>query len=348
MKNKILTILAFALFTIPVKTQNVEQLIKSISDSLLIARTGSTSENCIRDDDTGAILSCFTFKGKPEWITDFDGDGENDLVIKSFEEEMGNGGNDYRNDYMVIILKKGKIAEIHPIFGEAKYSHGLLEINKVENGKIYATYEENPASRNSIDNHYSPLRRVFPVFEYYDGQMMEQSYFNCPIADMDKYIFRKDLLYTVKRNTHLNELYEEEQEEILYFDSTKEDYILASFHGCKNIYIQFSYDIPYAQSIEKNSVERKEALLNLLRFLQYNTRYNSTLSLLIKKIEITDDFEKTDDSIVDMIYRLPNNWEAQLLINKISTQEGEDIRFTLNLDRYLEREKIGFWDEIKR
>lgn len=345
MKYKTLTALLLLVPAVFVKAQNADSLIKNACDDLMVVLTGNAKNNCLYNN-TGEVSSCFKVTGKPEWITDFDKDGEKDLLLHISIENKDSDTDISDDEYVAVIMKNGKISETHSIPGGGESAEGTLEINKVDKGLIYATYAENP--NNSINSRYAPLQKIALTFEYQNGQMTEQSYARCPLADMDKRVFNYDTPYIVKRDAVLNEHYENEQIETLYFES-KEDYITASFYGCKNIYIDFSYDIPYTASLEQNGAAREEALINLLRFLQENTRFTSVLSLLIKKVENTDEFTETNEALLDMSYSLPDNWVAKILIDKFGTAEGTDeIGFTISLNKYTDKDHTGFWNEMKR
>lgn len=337
MKLKSLTtLLLSAIFVISVHAQNTDRLIKNACNSLLAALTGNGNDNCLYDIGTGKAIACFEITGKPEWVADFDNDGEKDLLVRVSAKNTEEDTNIAEEEYYVVITKDGKIDKTCPIPGGGKYSYGYLTIDKVDNRKIDATYVENNGSRKI------PL-----AFVYTGERIIEQSYLRCQLAGTDKRIFNYWSPYRVERNSILNEQYEEEQTETLYIDSN-DDYISASFHGCGNIYTDFSYSIPYSVPIEQDPIARKEALLNLLRFLQENTRLTSIFSLLVKKVENTSIFEETEDAILYAAYSLPDSWEAKILIDKFATPQGDEIGFTINLDKHSGKEQQDFWDEITR
>lgn len=335
MKLKSLTtLLLSAIFAISAQAQNTDRLIKDVCDSLLASLTGNSDDNCLYN--AGKVLSCFDVTGKPEWIADFDNDGEKDLIVRVSVKNTEKDTDTQEEEYYIVSIKDGKINKSYLIPGGGASSDGTLTINKINNGKIEATYVENSGSRNI------PLTFVFA-----GERIVEQSYLRCPLADTNKRIFSYRTPYKVERNSVLNEQYEEEQVETLYIDS-EDDYISASFHGCNNIYTDFSYSIPYSVPIEQNPIARKEALINLLRFLQGNTRLTSVFSLLIKKVENTDEFEDAEGAILYAAYSLPDSWEAKILIDKFTTPQGDEIGFTINLDKYIVKEQQDFWDKMMR
>lgn len=349
MHLKIYVTALFLLLAGYIHAQNNDRLIQYVCDSLMSARTGSADENCIPDESGMSFLSCFIITGNTEWITDFNGDGENDLLISVIDEGMGSGGNGFRAEYLVVIMKNGKIAETHSIFGSEKFSMVYLEIKKVQDGRIYAVCHENRKYENysSTGSYPSEPEQVDLIFQYFDGHMVEHSYIKCPMADMDLSIFNNNIVYKVERKIGLNDLYELQQRETLYFDSS-EDHIDAVLEGCRNIYLTFSYDILFPSSIESNQTAIKDALINYVSFLSVNTRYTAMLTLLLKKIETTPVFHSAKGNIIEMSYALPDNWEAGIIINKPYYGEEDEVTLTVELSKTTNNLIKNSWNEIKR
>ncbi len=344
------SLLLFFLLTITLHGQDKEQLIKKVCDEILISKTGSKDKECIRDEENDMTLSCFYIHSKPEWVHDFNGDGEDDVLVHFLDEGLGGGGNVFGYSYKLVLMKDGEINEIHDIFGGGKFSYGLLEVNKVEDGKIYATYEENPMSRTDYEDE-SPLRSVEPVFEYKDGKIVETSFLRCPIAGMDKRIFKNDIAYKVDRKTDMNDLFEEEQTERLYLRKNDEkDFIFATLSGCRNINLYFSHTIPYLPSIANDREQSRKLLLDFVTLLQENTRFSSTLKQLHDKI-ITNDFyeESYEGYILKATILLNNNWEANIQMNNYSYMDNNKrISTVIRLDKVDGKRSAGFWEDIQR
>lgn len=96
--------------------------------------------NCYQNEDS-ITLSCF--EAGPHWITDFNKDGEKDILIKLLDQGLGGGGNAYGYTYEILILKNGKVVDQHTILGGGKFSLTHLTIDDVHNGVVYGTEEGN-------------------------------------------------------------------------------------------------------------------------------------------------------------------------------------------------------------
>ncbi|MCH5720087.1 hypothetical protein [Niabella hibiscisoli] len=104
-------------------------------------------DDCLRDKE-GYFLSCLSAESSVKWVTDFNKDGWSDAVFLFTDEGLGGGGNAYGFDYRVLLLNdKRQIISQYTVFGGGKFSYGHLQIDQVKNGRIYATYNENPMSR---------------------------------------------------------------------------------------------------------------------------------------------------------------------------------------------------------
>jgi len=341
---KFLFILLFFSLHLGLASQNKQSLIKNVTDSLMVAKTGSVNNNCIENWEKGRYDSCFEINGKLEWITDFNGDGEDDLLIYIFDEGAGSGGNGFRYEYVVVLMKNGKIEKTYPLFGGEKFSTGLLNIDKVEHGKIFATYRENP--KGNYEELPPPYKSVNLIFEYTRGMIVEKSYYKCPIAELDKRIFKANSSYPVQRTTQLNELFEIEQREKIFLQLDN-SYIYATLSGCDNTQIRFSLEIPYTEDLETDNVFLGRTMLDYIRILQENTRYSSILTLLMKRVQNAY-FYSTPDELFSATYELPNKWEAWVRALKITTEKGEFARLILHLDKKENPEKTFFWDQINR
>lgn len=344
---KIQTTLILLLLSLGLQAQNKNTLIKMVCDSLLAAQTGSANEECIRDKETDMTLSCFEITSNPEWVCDFNGDGEDDLLVYFMDAGLGGGGNAYGFEYEVVLLKNKKIDSVFTIFGGGKFSYAHMDVTKVKDGKIYATYTENPMARDNFEDE-SPLKSVNLVFSYKNGMIVEQSYKRCPIADMDKRIFKSTIPFDVERDLSINDLFEEEQIERLYFDKQKKERIYATLGGCKNINLHFSYDLPYFETMENDRALAKETLLSYVKLLEENTRYSSAFKVLYEKLKETAVLPKDEHSIVRTIMSLTNNWEAYMIMNTFSTDEGRGITMVVNLTKSDGSTSGDFWDQIKR
>ncbi|NDV96064.1 hypothetical protein D0T84_14245 [Dysgonomonas sp. 521] len=331
-------------------SQTKEKLIAQVCDTLMFAQTNSLTDNCIYDKESGFAASCFQITGNPEWISDFNGDGEDDLLIYFMDEGLGGGGNAFGYNYIVVLMKNRQIYNTIDIFGGGKFSYGFLQIDEVKDNKIYATYEENPMSRGYDEEDDSPLNSVNLVFSYKDGMIVEESYSKCPVADMDKRIFKSTTPYQVERTLRMNDHFEQEQTERLYFDKDKKDRIYATFEGCRDINLSFSYSLPYMESILTNRELAKENLLSYISVLEENTRYSSTLKALYDKVKGLKDLERDESgyNIVQTTIPLNNNWEAYIVMNTFSDSEGRGINIMLRLMKNDSAGTADFWSRMKR
>ncbi len=331
MKMRIFLIPFFLLFSLAVLPHNNEKLIKLATDSLLVAETGTLSDNCIRDTETGMALSCFEIFSQDDWVSDFDGDGQPDVLVHFLDEGLGGGGNAFGYDYKVVFIKNGKIDRIEEIFGGGKFSENYLQIDKVKDGKIYATLTENQIARMNYEDE-SPLKERALTFQYKDGNIQEMSYSKCPIAEMNKNIFKATSSHLVNRNVKINSDYEQEQSESLILDNKPNLIVQATFSGCENPKLYFSV------SHKNLDVEvDREYIINriseVIRFLAEETRYTSTFNNLLKE------FKKADKLTLDsgyynsynVTYKLINNWTAQ--ITAIDNKEDKQAEININLTK---------------
>ena len=346
--RKLLATFIFILLSIQSHAQDAtDLLITRVCEAMLLGQTGTLKDECIRDEETGMALSCYDINSRTEWVCDFNGDGETDIMVYFMDAGLGGGGNAFGYDYKVILMKNDQIGDILSIFGGGKFSYGLLEIDSIRSGRIYATCSENKMSRTDFEDE-TPLRSAKLEFEYKDGMMLEQSYLRCPIANMDKRIFKDGTIYKVERNAESNDLYELEQWEKLFLkEDDPDDLILASISGCENINLRFSYNISHTDSISQKHVV-KARIMYFLNTLQENTRYASTLKMLSDKVADIVELESTEYSLVRQEFLLTNKWNAYVLVNEYTTDDKKDLSITINLTKTESSKPDDYWSAITR
>lgn len=338
MKIRIFSTFTFLFFSLIVFPHNNDKLIKLVTDSLLLAETGTLSDNCIRDKETGMALSCFEIHSQDDWVSDFDGDGQLDVLVHFLDEGLGSGGNVFGYNYKIAYIKNGKIDRIDEIFGGGKFSDNHLQIDQVKDGKIYATLMENQMVRMNHEDE-SPLKERSLIFQYKDGNIQEISYNKCPIAEMNKNIFKTTSSYHINRNVKTNSNYEQEQHERLIFNKKQDLKVYATFSGCENPELYFSVlhiNLDKLSNTRHVNVDREyivEVISEVIRFLAGETRYTSTLNNLLKEYEKADKltFDSGYSNSYNVTYKLINNWDAQ--ITAIDNKENKQVEIIIDLKK---------------
>ncbi len=174
MKSSLL-ILAFTTLLFSQSNTITETVIEHVSQKLIaeaiISYGGEyqSGSHCYKNEE-GIILSCFSVETDHNWITDFDNDGDSDLLVRFTDEGLGGGGNAYGYDYKIVLLKNGEIIETFDIFGGGKYSETNLTINAVYDGGVYATQTINRFSYpEATDDQEESLH-----YSLIDGELVEE------------------------------------------------------------------------------------------------------------------------------------------------------------------------------
>ena len=279
--------------TVPGFAQKLDSAaINRIADKLVIGAikefyekdTVVTATNCVYDEEDFA-LSCYSAYGKEEWVTDFDADGINDVLIYMIDEGLGGGGNAFGYDYRIVLLGANQnIKKQYSIFGGGKLSLTNLEIDKVKDGKIYATATENTyATRGPGDTSEDATSKEYILY-LQDEKLEEAGYSNCKMAEMkDKSIFKQIKDITIKRSEDLNSEYLPEQHES--FSLSNGTSFTGFLSGCDKLELSLEKKLPYLAELEKNKQTIKREMLKTIAELKDYTRYPSVLSSLYKELE---------------------------------------------------------------
>jgi hypothetical protein len=305
------------------------------------------NDNCVRDT-SGMWLSCFTAESKPEYVTDFDKDGNPDIVFHFLDEGLGGGGNAFGYEYLLLLLdEKQQIKKQYNIFGGGKLSYGQLAIDEVKNGKIFATYEENVfATRGNWDD-TANLNSISLVFYLQGDTLTEQSYKACPLAALQKKIFKDCDTCTIQRSTHLDDSYNvEAQEQLKLNDHTA---FHASLSGCENLELYFSRTVPFNAKLKSNKKLIQQYLWENIEILSQQTLYSSLMKQVLQNIKMLPlqniVMDKYGGSATHMV--LQNGWKAMLFTSG-NEEQGSfiTIRYVKNASKATSEE--DFWETIQR
>ncbi|HTG55360.1 MAG TPA: hypothetical protein VL943_03770 [Niabella sp.] len=301
-------------------------------------------DNCLRDKD-GHFLSCLSAESSESWVTDFNKDGWPDAVFLFTDEGLGGGGNAYGFDYRVVLLDgKRAIINQYTLFGGGKFSYGHLEIDRVKDGKLYATYNENPMSR-SYGEGEDNLKHVAVSFSFRDNKIVEECYAACPLASMKKQIFKKDSNLKIDSTLEIDDRLNEEYTEIVQMkDGSK---FVASLSGCEEPDLYFSRTIKYKAALETDPSAMKEALLTNLQFLRDNTIFKTIISNAIVQVNQlgTSRVKEDKNEGAALHLSLPDGWKTHLFISG-NKEQGSFI--TIRFEK--PKDKAGmmeFWESIE-
>lgn len=301
-------------------------------------------DNCLRDKD-GHFLSCLSAESSEGWVTDFNKDGWPDAVFLFTDEGLGGGGNAYGFDYRVVLLDgKRTIINQYTLFGGGKFSYGHLKIDRVKDGKLYATYNENPMSR-SYGEGEDNLKHVAVSFSFRDNKIVEDCYAACPLASMKKQIFKKDNNLKIDSTLEIDDRFNEEYTEIVHMkDGSK---FVASLSGCEELDLYFSRTIKYKAALETDPSAMKEALLNNLQFLRDNTLFKTVLNNAVVQVNQleTSRIKEDKNEGTALHLSLPDGWKTHLFISG-NKEQGSFI--TIRFEK--PKDKAGmmeFWESIE-
>lgn len=326
-----------------ISQQLVQQYLESnyLDDESLVQKG-----NCVYDNTNSYALSCISSSWDLEWISDFNGDGINDLIIQITDEGLGGGGNAFGYSFEIVTLDNEKnIKESYSLFGGGKMSYALLSIDRVANGRIYATYEQNPHGYGFQEVTYDNQKQL-PLEFYLEGQnILEKNYTKCPIAEMNKDVFKNDLDLEVKRRSSMDDSFNIEQTEQLYLkDNTHYN---ASITGCEDINLYFSHTIPFQSALESNTSAIKNEWLKHIRFLKEHTRYKSVFTELLTEVILL-----SPENIIigeyggaDHQFELSNDWKCFLFVSG-NDEQGSFI--TVRLVKSANPEPLEFWEALEK
>lgn len=299
-------------------------------------------DNCLRDTE-GHFLSCFSASSSPAWVTDFNGDGVPDAVFSFSDEGLGGGGNAYGYEFRVVLLDhKYKIIGQQTIFGGGKFSYGQLEIDKVSQGKIYATYSENPMSRD-YGEEGKELESVSLVFAFRQGKIVEEGYTRCPLAALKKQIFKKDNGLQITSGSDMDSQFNEEWGERVRMPDSSE--FMASLSGCEDLELYFSRTVTYRQALETNKTAMKQELLDNLGFLKENTLFKTVISNAYTQLSTWSPGRiPTDKNGGTALHlQLSDGWKAHLFLSG-NKEQGSFI--TLRFEKPKSTAPMDFWESM--
>ncbi|WP_114792561.1 hypothetical protein U0035_02270 [Niabella yanshanensis] len=319
-----------------------DQLVKiEMKDREGITKPG---DNCLRDKD-GHFLSCLSAESSQKWVTDFNKDGWPDAVFLFTDEGLGGGGNAYGFDYRVVLLDdKRSIIDQYILFGGGKFSYGHLEIDRVKDGKLYATYNENPMSR-SYGEGEDNLKHVAVSFSFRDNKIVEDRYVYCPLASMKKQIFKKDNNLKIDSTLEIDDRFNEACTEIVHMsDGSK---FVATLSGCEELDLYFSKTIKYKAALETDPSAIKETLLYNLQFLKDNTLFKTVMNNAISRVNQLETSRIREDKQEGMALHLslPDGWETHLFISG-NKEQGSFITFRFEKPKN-KAGMMDFWESME-
>ncbi|MGJ1433053.1 hypothetical protein ACR79M_15875 [Sphingobacterium spiritivorum] len=301
-------------------------------------------DNCVRDED-GNFLSCYTAESSPLWVNDFNHDGFPDAVFQFMDEGLGGGGNAYGFNYIIVLLDaKQTIIDQYSIFGGGKFSFGHLSIDRVDKGKMYATYDENPMSRSASDNDDDELKHVQVVFSLQDNKIVEETYKNCPVADVKKQIFNSDNQQQLKITSGMDDQFNEDYTEVITLSDRTQ--FTANLSGCEDLELYFSRTIPFKKELEFNKSSIKQELLLNILYLRENSLFKSILTqTYLQLTNLNKELIKTDkDGGAALHFTLSDKWAANLFI---SGNEEQGTFITIRYVRPKYAESMDFWESME-
>jgi len=317
---------------------------KYIENTYLNDDNNELKEDCVYGKEQDLTLSCISTDWDIKWVTDFDGDTIDDLVIQITDGGLGGGGNAFGYHFTVVTLnEEKKIKETYSFFGGGKLSYALLSIDEVKNGTIYATYEKNPYGITEEENSKGSNEIQLELF-IENNHLKEKSYNNCLISEMNKSIFKENLDFKIQRIQSLNSSFNQEQREQLYLND--KTYYYANLTGCDDINLYFTHTFPFKSSLESDTLEIKKTWLEHLQFLKTNTRYKTVLNNLYTQLN-----ELQEESIIIGKYggsehqiKLNNDWMGYLFISG-NKEQGSFVTF--RLIKASKSEEKSFWESLE-
>lgn len=302
--------------------------------------------NCIYDREENFTLSCVYTDWDPDWITDFDGDSNQDLVVWLMDEGLGGGGNNFGYSYYIVTLDPNlSIREVYTLFGGGKLSYSLLGIDTIYNGRVYATYEPNKTAYLFADEDSEKLQELNLEFFLDNNMLVEKNYKKCPIAEMNKNIFKDNIEFQVVRNSSLDDQYNREQNERLLLRDSNIYY--ASIAGCEEIELIFTTTIPYNKTLENDKSKIKSTWMEHISFLKETTRYPSLFNELSQKLVSlkSANLNLGGDGRAEYKVDLKNKWRAYLYV---SGNEEQGSFITIRFLRLVDSEPLDFWESLVR
>ncbi len=225
----------------------------------------------------GINLSCFKGYYKTTWISDFDGDGEQDVVIQITDEGLGLGiSSNYGIDYCVVLMKNRQPSAIHSILGGGYQSFGSLYISNVNDGRIYTILRQNSSEEINWGGKYWNLPKQPKIFEYSKERatMMEVGYPACLVANLKSPLFKEKNNSTQEEQQILNDQYENEWQ-VTYTTLNRVCFLQVA--GCQIFEIYYTNKIIQKDKKLRSWGAKQAAALILqeIDFLRKNTTFAS-------------------------------------------------------------------------
>lgn len=353
MKTIILLLCSF--FTLPVFAQKMDSLFMNdianqvltiyLENNYLSDDNNQRNGDCVFGKSEGFTLSCVYTSWDVNWSTDFDGDSNEDLVIQISDEGLGGGGNAFGYYFIFVTLDaKKKIKEIYPLFGGGKLSYGLLSIDTVVNGRMFANLAQNSYAYGYQEIDEDNLGQISLEFYLQNQILFEESYKKCPIAEMSKNIFKENIGFEIDKDLSLDDSYNFEQVERLHLkDKT---YYFASIAGCEDIDLFVTHTIPYDMELEDNKEAIKKVWLEHLQFLKENTRYSTVYAELYQQVSALKSqnltLHKYGGAEKEIV--LKNKWKSVLFVSG-NSEQGSFI--TIRLTKIQYDQPLEFWEALE-
>lgn len=315
-------------------------------------KNNSRSGDCIYGQKEGFALSCITSHWEKDWITDFDKDGQNDILIRLTDEGLGGGGNAFYFCFKIVTLTQNyEIKDVYTIDGGGQGTLALLSVDTLKNGKIYTTLEQNPRGYLFAEVTHENKQSTPLVFYLENNRIIEQSYSNCQMAEMNKTIFKEvlDCNYSyINRESVLDISYNEKQTENLVIDSNSS--YSADLSGCENFHLNFSHLTTYIYLLRNDKKSIKKNWLTFFEFLINNTRYKTLLTNLRLELN-TLDYSKIEINELGRPFvslELKSGWKAEIFTSEVDFLNKKKSVVYLTISKIENNEALPYWDAILR
>lgn len=299
-------------------------------------------DHCIRDKEDN-FLSCYYAESQPGWCSDFDGDGITDALFRFMDEGLGGGGNAFGYDYRIVLLDKQQhIRKQYSIFGGGKLSYAQLDVNRVAQGKIYATYEENQFLRGNYEDTLD-LKSYSLEFMLEGDRVVEKHYRNCPLAAMKKQLFRTDRGLQLRSSIESDDQYNESCTESISMPDGS--HYTAMLEGCEDLNLYFSRTIAYKKELESEKELMKKTLLNQLLFLKENTIYKSLMTAGYEQLTKCPSAKLAGSKYggTEFHAELSGGWQMHLFISG-NKEQGSFL--TLRFVKPKATTEMDFWESM--
>ncbi len=290
-------------------------------DSFQLETLGSST--CYRayfiEYPTGINLSCLEGYYQTDWTTDFDGDGEQDVLIHITDQGLGGGGNVYGFDYHVVLMKNKKPVNhfLIPIGGG--FSFGSLDFVQIKSGRIYTILKP-----RTVQNESETLNLVNQpkIFEYDKTAhaMVELSYSICPLSNLQFPLLKEQAATNRVQSQTLNYVHERSLE--VAYTQKDASYVL-NVTGCQSIQVYYKKSVLQKDKKLRPLGEEQAAALILqeIDFLRKNTTFASEIWEEVYQEATRNIHGVTEDEsgYYSLQISLNNNRTASFIVNKVGS-----------------------------